>query len=330
MRSAVAESRPTAPHNLDAEKAVLGAVLVRPEALVEAERIVQMTDFWRDGHGVIYQAMLHLAGEGRAIDLVTLQHQLGPAGIQRAGGAAYITSLIDGLPRSSNVEHYAHIVKDSSRARILDAYCQQAIATFSADPAAIRNGAGARFLEAVRREVEAAHDGTAATDRFTTAAESCRDQDQVPMLLEPYLVEGTIGSIVAKVKMGKTTAVLEKVRCLRRGVGFCGFRAPRPRRVLYATEQPRASFVKQLHDAGLQDDDGLIVTYLSSWQGQSWDRDCPDADRPGHQGRRRPVGPGHREPMVWVQGRRGEPGRQRRARPAATAVHGEGRHGPDP
>jgi hypothetical protein len=90
-------------------------------------------------------------------------------------------SLIDGLPRSSHVEHYANIVKQHSRARRLVAYAKQAIETFTYDPNTISNGAGSRFLEAVRREVEAAQTGPC-VDRFTTAAASCSNRAEVHML----------------------------------------------------------------------------------------------------------------------------------------------------
>lgn len=78
-------------------------------------------------------------------------------------------SLIDGLPRSSHVEHYANIVKQHSRARRLVAYAKQAIETFTYDPNTISNGAGSRFFEPVRREMEAAQTGLC-VDRVTTAA----------------------------------------------------------------------------------------------------------------------------------------------------------------
>jgi hypothetical protein len=106
---------------------------------------------------------------------------------------------------------------------------------------------------------------------FVTAAATCRDQRKVAMLLEPFVPAGAIGSLVAKVKMGKTTLLLDTVRCLRQARGFAGFAAPGvSQRILYATEQPHVSFAKQLRDAGLQDDEGLIVTYLSAWAGRPW------------------------------------------------------------
>ena len=96
------------------------------------------------------------------------------------------------------------------------------------------------------------------------------------MLLAPYLVEGSIGSFVAKIKSGKTATILEMVRCLRHKVGFCGFPPPASRvRVMYCTEQPRASFVNQLQDAGLQGDEDVVVTYLSGWRGRPWSQVAP-------------------------------------------------------
>jgi replicative DNA helicase len=87
------------PHDLDAERAVLGAVLVNNAALVAVERIVQPSDFFRDAHCELFRQMLALAGESQAIYTITLRHALGPDRLERVGGPSYITSLIDGLPR---------------------------------------------------------------------------------------------------------------------------------------------------------------------------------------------------------------------------------------
>ncbi len=111
---------------------------------------------------------------------------------------------------------------------------------------------------------------------FTTAAETCRQREKTAMVLEPYLAAGSIASLIAKIKLGKTSTVLEMTRCLRQRQGFCGFPAPtKSYRVLYATEQPQASFAKQLEDAGLQTDEGVIVTYLSRWRGMPWSQIAP-------------------------------------------------------
>ncbi len=116
---AVASER-TLPHNLEAEKSVLGAILIHNEAFNQAAELIDSRDFFRDAHRRIFDKMVNLSERGDAIDLVTLKEELARAGeLEEVGGPAYIASLADGVPRSANVEHYATIVKEKSTLRNL-------------------------------------------------------------------------------------------------------------------------------------------------------------------------------------------------------------------
>ncbi len=116
---AIAPER-TLPHNLEAEKSVLGAVLINNEAFNNAIELIDARDFFRDAHRRIFDRMVALSERGDAIDLVTLKEELQRAGeLDEVGGPAYIASLADGVPRSANVEHYARIVKEKSTLRHL-------------------------------------------------------------------------------------------------------------------------------------------------------------------------------------------------------------------
>src|SRR6186997_525822 len=100
----------TLPHNLEAEKSVLGAVLIHNEAFNYAAELISSRDFYRDAHRRIFEKMERLSERGDAIDLVTLKEELSRAGdLEEVGGGAYLASLVDGVPRSTNVEHYARI-----------------------------------------------------------------------------------------------------------------------------------------------------------------------------------------------------------------------------
>src|SRR6186713_3351305 len=115
---AVAER--TLPHNLEAERSVLGAILLHNDAFNSAAEVVDSADFFRDAHRRIFDKMVKLAERGDAIDLVTLKEELGRAGeLDEVGGPAYITALVDGVPRSTNVEHYAKIIKEKATLRNL-------------------------------------------------------------------------------------------------------------------------------------------------------------------------------------------------------------------
>jgi replicative DNA helicase len=120
MPEAVAAPERTLPHNLEAEKSVLGAVLIQNEAFNYAAEILQARDFFRDAHRRIFEKMERLSERSDAIDLVTLKEELIRAGeLEEVGGPAYLASLIDGVPRSTNVEYYARIVKEKSTLRAL-------------------------------------------------------------------------------------------------------------------------------------------------------------------------------------------------------------------
>jgi replicative DNA helicase len=115
---AVAER--TLPHNLEAERSVLGAILLHNDAFNLAAEVIDAKDFFRDAHRRIFDKMVKLAERGDAIDLVTLKEELGRAGeLEEIGGPAYITALVDGVPRSTNVEHYARIIKEKATLRNL-------------------------------------------------------------------------------------------------------------------------------------------------------------------------------------------------------------------
>src|SRR6186713_2235882 len=115
---AVAER--TLPHNLEAERSVLGAILLHNDAFNLAAEVIDSGDFFRDAHRRIFDKMVKLAERSDAIDLVTLKEELTRAGeLDEVGGPAYIAALVDGLPHAANVEYYARIVREKSTLRNL-------------------------------------------------------------------------------------------------------------------------------------------------------------------------------------------------------------------
>ena len=110
----------TLPHNLDAERSVLGAVLIDNEAFNVAASVIDARAFFRDAHRRIFDRMVALSERSQPIDLVTLKEELERAGeLDEVGGPAYIAALLDGVPRTTNVEYYARIVKEKSTLRHL-------------------------------------------------------------------------------------------------------------------------------------------------------------------------------------------------------------------
>jgi replicative DNA helicase len=108
------------PNNLDAERSVLGAVLLDNNALNAAIENLKPEDFFLDQHRRVFTQMIALGESQQAIDLITLTEELHRRGdLEAAGGAPYLASLADGMPRVSNVEHYARIVKEKAILRNL-------------------------------------------------------------------------------------------------------------------------------------------------------------------------------------------------------------------
>jgi len=106
------------PANLDAERSILGAILLDNFAFNQAAETLQPDDFSLDSHRRIYQRMLALGDIGRPMDLVTLSEELSRnKELEAIGGVSYLSSLTDGLPRASNIEHYIRIVKDKALLR---------------------------------------------------------------------------------------------------------------------------------------------------------------------------------------------------------------------
>jgi replicative DNA helicase len=119
MPDAVAADRPL-PHNLEAERSVLGAILIQNDAFNYAAVILNPRDVYRDAHRRIFEKMIQLNERGDAIDFVTLREELGRSGeLEEIGGPAYIAALVDGLPHATNIEYYARIVREKSTLRSL-------------------------------------------------------------------------------------------------------------------------------------------------------------------------------------------------------------------
>ncbi len=108
------------PHSNDAERAVLGAILLDNQLFDQAAGKVSREDFYTPGHRRIFAKMAMLSARSEPMDLVTLVEALErDRELEEAGGATYLSSLMDGVPRLSNIEQYAEIVKEKSLLRKL-------------------------------------------------------------------------------------------------------------------------------------------------------------------------------------------------------------------
>lgn len=108
------------PQNSEAEKSVLGAMLIDDEAIGSAIEVLDESWFYEDAHRKIYRAIVDLYSERKNVDLITISDKLRGANLlDNVGGVTYLSSIIDFVPTSANVEHYAQIVREKGILRKL-------------------------------------------------------------------------------------------------------------------------------------------------------------------------------------------------------------------
>lgn len=108
------------PHNLDAERSLLGALLIDKDAVVKVVGFLKPEHFYRDAHGVIFDAVLSLYGKAEPADLITVTSALKKKKkLKDVGGASYLAELTEAVPTSSHVEHYGKMVYDNAVKREL-------------------------------------------------------------------------------------------------------------------------------------------------------------------------------------------------------------------
>ena len=145
------------PASIDAERSILGAILLDNHSYNEAAEKLHADDFALDSHRRIYSRMAELIDASRAVDIVTLSEELAKRKeVEAVGGVAYLASLTEGLPRRISIEEYVRIVKDKSLLRQLINICSTAI-TRAADQGEeafeILNAAESGLLEVTERGI---------------------------------------------------------------------------------------------------------------------------------------------------------------------------------
>lgn len=112
------------PQNVEAEQAVLGAMLIEHNAVITALERLSIDDFYRDTHRIIFEAMEHLYRENKEIDVITLPEELRRMKkLEEAGGLEYLLSLPNLVATAANIEYHAGIVAEKALARNLIRTC---------------------------------------------------------------------------------------------------------------------------------------------------------------------------------------------------------------
>jgi len=147
------------PQNLEAEQAVLGAILLEAEALITSMERLRSEDFYSVSHQRIYEVMVTLGEDSEPIDLVTLTARLKDLGqLDEVGGVSYLAKLANSVPTAANVDYYAHIVEEKSMLRRLIRTATQIVSSGYAtedDVGSLLNDAEQRIMELSNRR--AAH-----------------------------------------------------------------------------------------------------------------------------------------------------------------------------
>lgn len=108
------------PQNIEAERGLLGSLLIDKEAIIKIADTVSADDFYVDSHAVIFSAIIDLYESRQPIDLLTLSNKLENVGeLERIGGSSYLTELIDTVPTAAHVVHYGGIVSHKATLRRL-------------------------------------------------------------------------------------------------------------------------------------------------------------------------------------------------------------------
>ncbi len=105
----------SAPNNIEAEKSVIGSMILDIDAVTVASEMLTQDDFYYSQYGVMFDAMVELVNEGKPVDVITLQEKLKERGVPEAvGGLNVIKDLVGAVPTSANIRHYAEIVRDKA------------------------------------------------------------------------------------------------------------------------------------------------------------------------------------------------------------------------
>lgn len=120
------------PQNIEAEKSVLGAMLIKKEAIIYVQEILSPEDFYREAHKVAYEAMLKLTNNEEAVDIVTLTEELRKEGhLEKIGGVRFVTDIAYTVPTAANISYHAKIVKEKAELRrLIDAATAIATAAY--------------------------------------------------------------------------------------------------------------------------------------------------------------------------------------------------------
>lgn len=223
------------PQNLDAERCILAAVLLDNSYLAKAADILHSGDFFLGQHETIFRTMLAMVEAGQPVDLVPLIEKMQSNGtLATAGGAPYISGLTDGMPRITNVEHYAGIVREKSRLRqivhVTHGFQQRALAGGEDNNAT-------SIMADLGEWMKMSENGGARKDKLVAVDLLDFLQlelDPIDFIIEPILPVANSAMVWSLAGAGKTYIMLKLAYCVAAGVPDCFvWNIPSARPVVY-------------------------------------------------------------------------------------------------
>jgi replicative DNA helicase len=263
------------PHEPEAERAVLGAILVDPGALLHVLEKLRGEEFYLESHRIIYQACAVQQERGKAADMVTVTNYLREQGqLERVGGASYLSQLVDALPDVANVVHYAEIVHDKSVKRRLIVAAQRILTTCGSD-----HGGAREAVEEAQRDVYHIAEDTLSGGLVHIASLANREISNLESARE--IKSGMTGIDTGFARLNELTSGLQRcdlvILAARPSMGktslamnICGHAALRSHRkvAIFSLEMSAEQLVRRLLSAEARVDQRRLVTgYLakSDW-----------------------------------------------------------------
>lgn len=258
--------------NIDAERTVLGAILVNNGALPEAESNLRAEHFADEKHRAIWRAMLSLSERDIGIDALTLRDQLQASGeLGAAGGLTYLGGLDDGIPRITDVTHWSKLVRERALRRATLALGQRLVESASnpgldTDEVIDRHSnalnrlleshetANTQYIAEVLKEAKEKLDAFTQASGVTGIPTSIPEFDQLTNGLQP----GSLTVVAARPSRGKSVLVTQ-LAAAASSAGFPG--------IVFSLEMPPASVVQRmwLADAGITKFDLKLYERESDW-----------------------------------------------------------------
>lgn len=273
------------PHSYDAERSVLGGILIDNDTIEQARATLgNRYDFYSDRHRITYAALERLADAGTKSDLVTLKDELERTGeLEAAGGPAYLATLVSGVPRSSNVKHYARIVQDKAHRR---AIINLAVGLTGAAFNGFSSSELDDLVEGLAQLPGRFRDGVSLGVTGHALMKGDTITPAVP-LIQGFIDEGNRGWLVGDSEKGKSLTAMNIAACAAGGISVAGkWPVPKPIKtaMLFLEDRPMpdGSFpprikwryrgnIEGLRDAGHDEQTiELILDNLLLWCGDNY------------------------------------------------------------